>query len=107
MLSHHLTNRHYYGILKVGEIKQIVLLERNARIIDRQADMRDPMYSYTDLVAGLERTPNYAGPPVARLYRYAPKCRIHGLNPSWMMDWESFAKELEAAEKRKTEPIPA
>lgn len=95
----------------VGSTKEFNVWENwgsaGARIVDRQADMWDPWYAYTDLVFGLERAPNYAGAPMARLYRYAPKSRIQGLNPSWMMEWPSFDKELEAAGKRTSETIPA
>jgi hypothetical protein len=99
------------GIHFVGSTKEFNVWENwnspSARIVDRQADLWDPWYAYTDLVFSLERAPNYAGAPTARLYRYAPKSRIQGLNPSWMMEWPSFDKELEAAGKRTSETIPS
>jgi hypothetical protein len=99
------------GIHFVGSTGEFNVWENwnspTARIVDRQSDLWSIWSAYTDLVVGLERTPNYAAAPIARLYRYAPKTRIQGLNPSWVMEWASFIKELEAAGKRTTETIPA
>jgi len=57
-------------------------------------------------VISLKRNPNGHEPPLGSLYPNQPKMRLQNMNPSWVMDWEGFAKELEESYKREGIEVP-
>jgi hypothetical protein len=77
-----------------------------AKIVGRKAKIWDKWYQYTDFIISLKRNPNTHEPPLGSLYPNQPKMRLQNMNPSWMMDWENFAKELEDSNKREGIEIP-
>jgi hypothetical protein len=77
-----------------------------AKIVGRKAKIWDKWYQYTDFIISLKRNPNTHEPPLGSLYPNQPKMRLQNMNPSWMMDWENFAKELEDSNKREGIKIP-
>jgi hypothetical protein len=77
-----------------------------AKIIGKKAKIWDKWYQYTDFVISLKRNPNGHEPPLGSLYPNQPKMRLQNMNPSWVMDWEGFAKELEESYKREGIEVP-
>jgi DNA polymerase III delta prime subunit len=77
------------------------------RIIGKKAKVLDVWLRYSDGVIFLKRDANAADAPRGSINPAQPKMRLQGLNPSWVMDWPSFIGELEAAQTRLNEEIPA
>lgn len=96
---------HFVGSTEEGNVWENYG-KTGAKIVGKQAKIWDVWYRYTDLVISLVRDVNKREPPKGQLYPNQPKNRIQGLNPTWIMDWEGFVKELQEANKRTSKDIP-
>lgn len=97
---------HFIGSTEEGNVWQNYG-KPGAKIIGKKAKIWDKWYQYTDFVISLKRDPNSHEPPIGSLYPNQPKMRLQNMNPSWVMDWEGFASELEESNKREGIAIPA